>query len=195
MNNSIPFDQIQLPTERLLLRPLLPSDAQALFEVFSDAKVMRYWSGAAWNSIDQARDKIAQYSKALIENESIGLGIIHSQTNVVIGSCSLFHLDTQCRRAEIGYGMVSTSWGNGYMHEALTALINFGFEAQDLNRIEADIDPRNEASLRSVERLGFVREGHLRERWIVEGEISDSSIYGLLRRDWLANLRQTTSPA
>ena len=193
MNNSIPFDQIQLPTERLLLRPLHPSDAKALFEVFSDDKVMRYWSGAAWTSIDQAHEKIDRYRKSLRENEALSLGIINSQTKLAIGSCSLFHLDTQCRRAEIGYGMVSTSWGKGYMHEALTALINFSFEALDLNRIEADIDPRNEASLRSIERLGFIREGHLRERWIVEGEISDSSIYGLLRRDWLANLRQTTS--
>ncbi len=186
MNNSIPFDQIQLRTERLLLRPLIPTDAAALFEVFSDDKVMRYWSGAAWSCIDQAYDKIAQYSKSLRENESIGLGIINSQTNLVIGSCSLFHLDAQCKRAEIGYGMASTSWGKGYMHEALIALINFGFEELDLNRLEADIDPRNTASLRTVERLGFIHEGHLRERWIVEGEVSDSSIYGMLRLDWLA---------
>lgn len=186
MNNSIPYDQIQLRTERLLLRPLIATDAPALFEVFSDEKVMRYWSGAAWNSIDQAHAKIAQYQLALAENESLGLGIINSQTNLVIGTCSLFHLDAQCRRAEIGYGMASTAWGKGYMREALAALINFGFEKLDLNRIEADIDPRNQASLRSVERLGFIKEGHLRERWIVDGEVSDSSIYGLLRRDWLA---------
>jgi ribosomal-protein-alanine N-acetyltransferase len=185
MNNSIQFDQIQLRTERLLLRPLVSTDAQALFEVFSDDKVMRYWSGAAWSSIERAHDKIAQYNKSLAENESIGLGIINTQTNLVIGTCSLFQLDEQCRRAEIGYGMASTSWGKGYMREALTYLINFGFDVLDLNRIEADIDPRNDPSLRSVERLGFIKEGHLRERWIVESEISDSCIYGLLRRDWL----------
>jgi ribosomal-protein-alanine N-acetyltransferase len=186
MNHSILFDQIHLCTERLLLRPLIPTDAAALFEVFSDAKVMRYWSGIAWSSIDQAHEKIAQYSKSLKENESIGLGICYAQTNAVIGTCSLFQLDAQCRRAEIGYGMASTSWGKGYMHEALTTLINFAFEELNLNRIEADIDPRNEASLHSVERLGFIQEGHLRERWIVGTEISDSIIYGLLRRDWLA---------
>lgn len=186
MKNVAPFDLIQLHTERLVLRPLKSTDVQALFEVFSDPKVMRHWSGAAWNSIEQAQQKIAQYDKALRESESIGLGIVNIQTNTVIGTCSLFQLDEQCRRAEIGYGMVSTAWGNGYMYEALTALINFGFEVLDLNRIEADIDPRNQPSLRSVERLGFIKEGHLRERWIVEGEISDSSIYGLLRRDWVS---------
>ena len=186
MKNTTPFHLIQLPTKRLVIRPLRDTDAQALFEVFSDPKVMRHWSGAAWNSIEQAQQKIAQYDKALRESESIGLGIVNIQTNTVIGTCSLFQLDEQCRRAEIGYGMVSTAWGNGYMHEALTAVINFGFEVLDLNRIEADIDPRNQPSLRTVERLGFIKEGYLRERWIVEGEISDSSIYGLLRRDWLS---------
>jgi RimJ/RimL family protein N-acetyltransferase len=53
-----------------------------------------------------------------------------------------------------------------------------------LHRIEADIDPRNTASARCLERLGFVKEGLLRERWIVEGEVSDSAIYGLLQPDW-----------
>ena len=53
--------------------------------------------------------------------------------------------------------------------------------------MEADVDPRNRASVRSLERLGFIKEGHLRERWIVEGEVSDTILYGLLRREWLAN--------
>jgi RimJ/RimL family protein N-acetyltransferase len=70
------------------------------------------------------------------------------------------------------------------MHEALTALLEFAFGDLDLNRVEADIDPRNVASARSLERLGFHKEGHLRERWIVDGEVSDSSLYGLLRSEW-----------
>ena len=55
-----------------------------------------------------------------------------------------------------------------------------------LNRVEADIDPRNAASANTLERLGFQNEGLLRERWVVDGEVSDSGIYGLLRLDWLA---------
>jgi RimJ/RimL family protein N-acetyltransferase len=58
-----------------------------------------------------------------------------------------------------------------------------------LNRIEADIDPRNVASARSLERLGFSKEGHLRQRWIVNGEVSDSAFYGLLLSDWQAQQR------
>jgi RimJ/RimL family protein N-acetyltransferase len=70
------------------------------------------------------------------------------------------------------------------MHEALTALLDYGFHNLNLNRIEADIDPRNVSSAKTLERLGFTKEGHLRERWIVGEEVSDTFLYGLLRREW-----------
>jgi [ribosomal protein S5]-alanine N-acetyltransferase len=70
------------------------------------------------------------------------------------------------------------------MQEALVAFIGHGFAELGLNRIEADTDPRNERSMRLLERLHFVQEGHFRERWIVDGEVSDSALFGLLRRDW-----------
>jgi RimJ/RimL family protein N-acetyltransferase len=102
----------------------------------------------------------------------------------LIGNCTLFALNAQCRRAELGYVLGSRQWGQGFMHEALQALLGHGFAELDLNRVEADIDPRNEASARSLRRLGFAQEGYLRERWIVGGEVSDTALYGLLRQDW-----------
>ncbi len=71
------------------------------------------------------------------------------------------------------------------MHEALVKLIAFGFTEMNLNRIEADVDPRNARSVLSLERLAFQKEGHLRQRWIVGEEVSDSWVYGLLRSEWL----------
>ncbi len=52
-----------------------------------------------------------------------------------------------------------------------------------MRRIDADVDPRNAASLRCIERLGFVREGFARERWVVAGEVQDSVLLGLLTRE------------
>jgi RimJ/RimL family protein N-acetyltransferase len=80
------------------------------------------------------------------------------------------------------------------MNEALAAVIDCAFDHRlgapfddlRLNRLEADVDPRNAASCRALERLGFQREGLLRERWIVAGEVSDSAMYGLLHADWMA---------
>ena len=180
------FSQLILTTERLRLRPLLASDAAALFAIFSDARVMRYWSSAPWASIDKAHEMIARDATALVAGEHLRLGMETVDGTRLIGHCSLFGFNAQCRRCDIGYGMAFDAWGHGYMHEALTAILNYGFIELSLNRVEADIDPRNVASAKTLERLGFVKEGFLRERWIVDGEVSDSGIYGLLRRDWLA---------
>ncbi len=70
------------------------------------------------------------------------------------------------------------------MNEALRTLVDHAFTTLDLNRLEADIDPRNLASAKTLERLGFQQEGLLRERWIVGDEISDTAFDGLLRREW-----------
>ena len=86
----------------------------------------------------------------------------------------------------MGYGLAEAAWGQGFAAEAVGALPRHGFDALDLDRVEADIDPRNTASARLLERLGFTREGLLRERWIVDGEVSDSAIYGLLKREFKA---------
>jgi RimJ/RimL family protein N-acetyltransferase len=66
------------------------------------------------------------------------------------------------------------------------ALLDHAFGALCLHRIEADVDPRNTPSLRTLERLGFVREGYLRQRWAVGGERQDSVLLGLLASDWSA---------
>ena len=115
---------------------------------------------------------------------ALQLGIERRADSALVGTCSLFHFHVASRRAEIGYVLGRPYWGSGYMHEALQALLGYAFQALDLNRLEADIDPRNRASARTLERLGFQKEGHLRERWIVNGEVSDTWMYGLLRREW-----------
>ena len=75
-------------------------------------------------------------------------------------------------------------WGNGYGTESARALLQWGFDTLDLNRVQSEADTRNAACARVLEKLGFVREGTLREDCIVNGEISDSWVYGLIRRDW-----------
>ena len=178
------FDRLTLATARLLLRPLQAPDAPALFTIFSDPGVMRYWSTPPWPSIDSATELIASDGKAMAEGRYLRLGLERRSDQALIGVCTLFALSPQCRRAEVGYALAAQAWGCGYMDEALRALLHHAFSALALNRVEADIDPRNQASARSLERLGFKKEGHLRERWIVAGEVSDTALYGLLRSDW-----------
>jgi [ribosomal protein S5]-alanine N-acetyltransferase len=182
------FAEVTLQTDRLTLRPLAAPGAPALFTIFSERQVARYLSKPAWASIDMAHARIARDIDGLATGKYLCLGIFLTSSDALIGECSLFSFVEQCRRAEVGYTLGHNHWGRGYMNEALVALLSFGFSALNLNRVEADIDPRNSASAKSLERLGFKHEGHLRERWIVEGEVSDSGIYGLLERDWQLRL-------
>jgi [ribosomal protein S5]-alanine N-acetyltransferase len=182
------FDSLQLRAERLLLRPLGDADAAALLAIFSDRRVMRYWSTPPWAGIEQARVFIERSRAAMHSGEALRLGLERIDDARLIGQCTLFDFVRQSRRAEIGYSMAAEAWGRGYMHEALCALLEYGFGEMNLHRVEADLDPRNAASARSLERLGFTREGLLRERWIVEGEVSDTALYGLLAREWQARL-------
>jgi ribosomal-protein-alanine N-acetyltransferase len=182
------FDRLTLRTGRLLLRPLCEADAPAIFAIRSDPKIMRYTSSVPLVSLDQAEAFIARETAGMAAGESLRLGLQRLEDDTLIGACILFHMNAQCRRAEVGYELRHDAWGRGYMHEALVALLRYGFTELQFNRVEADIDPRNVASARSLERLGFIREGLLRQRWIVDGEVSDSALYGLLHSDW--RLRQ-----
>ena len=189
------FAEVRLSTSRLLLRPLRDTDAQAMFEVFSDAQTSRYLSRPPWTSIEQAHEKLALDRAGMAAGEHLCLGLELIDTGAFVGNCVLFRLDVQCRRAELGYTLARPEGGSGLMNEALTALLNHGFGAMNLNRVEADIDPRNAGSTRVLERLGFTREGYLRERWIVADEVSDTALYGLLAREWHASaLSRTPSP-
>ena len=101
-----------------------------------------------------------------------------------IGWCSLTRWNPDYRSASMGYCLDDAAWGHGYATEAARALLQWAFDTLDLNRVQAETDTRNAASARVLEKLGFVREGTLREDCVVNGEVSDSWVYGLLRRQW-----------
>ncbi len=84
----------------------------------------------------------------------------------------------------MGYCFDDATWGRGHATEAGRALLQWGFSTLALNRVQAETDTRNVASARVLEKLGFLREGTLREDCVVDGEVSDSWVFGLLRRDW-----------
>ncbi len=179
------FSVQSIRTPRLLLRPLAEADVPALFGIHSDPKAMRYWSAPVWKDEERGRAMLARdLDQALTDH--LRLGIELAETGTLVGTCTLFQINDQCHRAELGYMLGCFAWGRGYMREALTAFLAHAFGELQLNRLEADTDPRNQPSIRLLESLGFTKEGHFRERWVVEGEVSDSAMFGLLRREWEA---------
>lgn len=176
-----------LPTitaERVCLRWISESDIDALFKVFSHPQVMRYWSTPPLADRKAAADLLQEIHKGIENKSMLKWGLALRTNDQLIGTTTLFHLDLDNGRAELGYAMGREEWGKGYMHEALQSLLGYAFGEMKLRRLEADVDPRNTPSIRTLERLGFQREGYLRERWHVAGEIQDALFYGLLERDW-----------
>lgn len=173
-----------IETSRLTLRSLEPRDVAALFAIFSDPETMRYWSSPAMRDPAEAEALLANITRHAEAGTLFQWGIAGRDDDGVIGTCTLFRLDTEHRRAEIGYIFRRDLWGRGLAHEALTALLAHAFSVLKLHRLEADVDPRNARSIRAVDRLGFKLEGHLRERYFVGDDIQDSLMYGLLAPEW-----------
>lgn len=178
-----------LTTERLVLRPLTQQDAPALFAIYSDPAVVRYWSAEPWTDISFAEAAIARALECYRDETDIRFAVELAETGELIGTVNLHHFFNQNRRCELGYALGSAHWGKGYATEAITAALDHGFRAVDLNRIEADIDPRNRPSAKVLEKLGFRKEGHMPQRWLVHGEFADTDFYGLLRSYWDERLR------
>jgi RimJ/RimL family protein N-acetyltransferase len=172
-----------LAGERVTLRGITQDDAPQLHAVFSDPVAMRYWSGPPHTALAETEEMVARIHAGFTDRSVLQWGISRNADRRVLGTVTLFPSGRQ-PRAEIGYILGSEYWGKGYMQEALRALVRFAFDELKLRRIEADVDPRNAASVRSLDRLGFKREGLLRERWNVAGEIQDTAFFGLLAHEW-----------
>ena len=173
----------ELHSERLRLRALRADDRDGLFALYSDPEVTRYWSFPAWTDPAQADAWLAE-RLPLGPPSVYAWALTEPGQDRLIGTTALFALAGPMHRAELGYSLARSHHGRGLASEAVRLALAFAFGTLGLERIEADVDPRNLASCRLIERLGFQREGLLRDRWRVGDEFADSAIYGLLRRDY-----------
>ena len=179
---SLPAPTLQ--STRLLLRPFSDSDADALFAMHSNADVMRYWDAPPWKE----RQRAERFITTCREIAEAGTGTRLAAERIVDGSfigwCGLTRWNPDYRSASLGYCFDDATWGHGYATESARTVLRWAFDTWGVNRVQAEVDTRNAPSARVLEKLGFVREGMLREDCVVNGEVSDSWVYGLLRREW-----------
>lgn len=173
-----------LSGEQIRLRGFRNDDMDGLYALYSDPAVTRYWSFPAWTRREQAASLLQHAIESRSADTILCWAIADAGHDRLIGSLTLFNINRDQGRADIGYALQSAEWGKGYAKQALSLAINHAFDALALRRVEADIDPRNTASCKLVEGLGFRHEGLLRERWLVDAALQDSAIYGLLAREW-----------
>lgn len=179
-----------LHTARLRLRPFEHRDADDLFALQSNADVLRYWDAPPWTERARAERFITACGQMAEAGTGARLAVERVSDATFIGWCTLDRWNPDYRSASLGYCFDAAAWGHGYATEAAGRLLQWAFETLELNRVQAETDTRNLASARVLEKLGFEREGTLREDCVVNGDVSDSWVFGLLRREWQPSCEQ-----
>ena len=179
---SLPTPTLRTP--RLLLRPVDDADADDLLAMHADPEVMRYWDAPRWTEPDRARRFIGSCRQVEEDGTGARLVIERAADGTFLGWCALTGWNEEYRSASLGYCSTQAAWGHGYMTEAAGGLLRWAYDTLDLNRVQSETDTRNLASARVLDKLGFVLEGTLREDCVVDGDVSDSWVFGLLRREW-----------
>lgn len=172
-----------LRTERLVLRPFTEADGEPIFALHSDAHVLRYWDSPPWADRSRIATFLAGCRRMAEEGSGIRVAVEHAVDGTFLGWCTVNSWNPDFRSASLGYCFTRAAWGHGYATETARAVLDWAFDTFDLNRVQAETDTRNLASARVLGKLGFVREGTLREDCIVNGDVSDTWVFGLLRRD------------
>jgi ribosomal-protein-alanine N-acetyltransferase len=163
---------MELVTPRLKLRRADAGDLEAFYEILSDPAAMRFWSTAPHRDLAQTRAWLADM---IADGPPLSDDFVIEQDGRAIGKAGCWKLP------EIGFILHPRCWGQGLAAEACNAVIAHRFATYDLDAITADVDPRNEASLRLLARQGFVETGRASATFEIEGVISDS-VYLALHR-------------
>jgi [ribosomal protein S5]-alanine N-acetyltransferase len=178
--NFDPFPIIK--TERLILRDIKDADANELFHLRSDKNVMQFIDRPLAETIDDALKLIKIISDGYNNKESITWAITLKDYSELIGTIGFWRIEKEHYRAEIGYLLNPVHQGKGIMQEAIKVVLQYGFETMKLHSVEANVNPSNTASIKLLEKNGFVREGYFRENYFYNGQFLDSAIYSLISK-------------
>ncbi len=182
MSTSLPFPILE--TNRLVLRQLTVDDSENWFKNLSDDEVAVLIGMEPLENVEDSRSIINSFIDRHEKKNGMAWAIILKEDESFIGTCSYEKIDSHNLSGEIGYDLLKKYWGHGFMTEALSAIIDYGFESLRLNRIEAHTAAINSASRNLLRRLGFFEEDIFRESSFFRGEFRDDCQYSLLRREW-----------
>jgi len=169
-----------LETERLVLREINIGDAPQILAMRSDERVMQYFDRPRDTTIADATATIQKRIDNLRSNSGINWAITLKNDDVLIGDIAFWRIDKEHYRAEIGYMLHPDFQGMGLMREAMTKAIDYAFNILQVHSIEANVNPKNQASIKLLERNSFVREAYFRENFYYNGKFLDSAIYSLV---------------
>lgn len=170
-----------LETERLILREITKDDTEGIFACFSNDNVTRFYGQDTLVNIEQAEQFVEFFSRNYAEKRGIRWGFERKGTRGIIGTVGFNAWSPKHKKAEIGYEISPEHWRKGYTSEAVSKIISYGFDSMGLNRIGAVVFIENEASNNLLSKLGFHKEGILREYMYQNGKAYDTYVYSMLK--------------
>ncbi|MCU0851969.1 MAG: GNAT family N-acetyltransferase [Thermoplasmata archaeon] len=178
----------ELRTRRLMLREIKASDAQWYLDHFSRKEIVEGQGYPPPDGIRGAKEELERYILGIFRDRSgFRWGIQLKGRKGIIGSLGIYDWEKPYgHKAKMGYDLVMEHWGEGIMTEAAIAAIDFAFSKMNLTRIELTVMRGNRRSINLARRLGFKREGIVRQYGFNEKmELVDEELYSLLRSDWV----------
>lgn len=173
-----------IETTRLILRPFLLEDAQAMYANWaSDPEVTKFLSWPAYQCVDDAYGILNTWLDGYEKTDFYQWAIVLKDLGQPIGSISVVNSDDRVDMAEIGYCIGRCWWGQGIMPEALEAVMEYLFDEVGMQRIEAGHDPNNPASGAVLRKCGLKYEGTFRRRIRSNQGITDVAWYSMLKTD------------
>ncbi len=175
-----------LGTDRLLLRPYVEDDLEAVHDIERRDGTARYLyneprSMEASRALHERRMSMTSIDD---DHDGLALAVVLRMTGSVIGHVTLQRVSREHRQGEIGYVLHPDHQGHGYATEAAEQMLRLGFEELGLHRIVGRLDARNAASAGVLERLGMRREAHLHENEFVKGDWVSELVYAILADEW-----------
>jgi len=171
-------------TSRLLLRPLHPDDGPAVYRLFADPQVTRFYDLDTFHARAEGDALVARFIQRY--QNCIGLRwalAFKTAPAELIGTCGYNIWIQPSRRAVLGFDLARPYWRQGLMAEALQTILTYGFGIMQLNRVEALIFPQNIAASRLLEKSTFRHEGLLRQYEFIKGRFVDMALYSRLAND------------
>ncbi|MTI96150.1 MAG: GNAT family N-acetyltransferase [Firmicutes bacterium] len=179
-------DLPELHTERLLLRKLKSTDADAVFQYASDPQVARYTTWEFHRSIEASREFVNFVLQCYEQGKVAPWALVERTGGRVIGTCGFVGWKPNQFRAEVGFALARSHWNKGFTTEAGRAVMEFAFD-QGVNRLEGRCYLDNVGSARVLEKLGMRFEGILRQHIYAKGQFYDVRMYSMLKEEWLHN--------
>jgi len=174
-----------LECDRIILRRMLKSDAEDMFEYASNPAVTKYLTWDIHPNKRFSANYLGYLQNKYRTGEFFDWAIVTRDKGKMIGTCGFTRFNYSSYSAEIGYVLNPRYWGRGVAAEAARRVIRFGFDTLELHRIEAKFMSNNIQSLRVMEKLGMRLEGYARESLMVRNEFVTVGTCSILRDEYM----------